>query len=63
MLAEAKFWLGYVVFVFVTFLVVASLQMVEWLFKLTKEPVNPIYLAAGKVCAFFAILKIDEERK
>lgn len=63
MLEDAKSWLGYiVVFVAVTFFVTGLLQLAEWLAKLMKEPVNPIYLAAGGICAFLACLEVREKR-
>ena len=62
MFEEAKFWFGdIVVFVIVTFLVVGLLQLTEWLTKLVKEPVNPVYVAAGGACAFIACLEYKRE--
>jgi hypothetical protein len=62
MLQDTKLWLGYiVVFVLVTFFVTGLLQLTEWIARLLKEPVNPIYLAAGGICAFLACLKLKEK--
>ena len=62
MLEDTKFWLGYVVvFVLVTLFVTGLLELTEWVTKLLKTPVNPIYLAAGGICAFLACLKLKEK--
>jgi hypothetical protein len=62
MFGETKFWLGYItVFIVVTFFVTGLLQLTEWLAKILKEPVNPIYLAAGGICAFLACLKMEDK--
>lgn len=63
MFGEIKFWLGYsVVFIFVTFFVAGLLQLAEWVAKILKEPVNPIYLAAGGICAYLTCLKLYDEK-
>jgi hypothetical protein len=50
-LKDAKFWLGYItVFVLATLFVTGLLELTEWVAKLLKQPVNPIYLAAGGLC-------------
>jgi len=59
---DTKFWLGYIaVFILVTFFVTGLLQLTEWIAKLLKEPVTPIYLAAGGICAFLACLRLHEK--
>jgi hypothetical protein len=59
MLENAKFWMSYIsTFVLVTILVTGLLEFIEWVASLLKESINPIYLAAGGICAFFACLKI-----
>jgi uncharacterized membrane protein len=61
MLKDTKLWLGYIsVFVVVTFFVTGLLELVEWIAKRLKEPVNPIYLAAAGICAFLACLKMKD---
>jgi hypothetical protein len=62
MLEDTKFWMGYIVtFALVTAFVTGLLELTECAAKLLKEPVNPIYLAAGGICAFLACLKLREE--
>ncbi len=62
MLEETKFWFGYiVVFILVTFFVTGLLELTEWVARILKEPVNPIYLAAGGICAFLTCLKMYEK--
>ena len=62
MLEDTRFWLGYVVvFVLVAFFVTGLLELTEWVARLLKAPVNPIYLAAGGICAFLACLKMKEK--
>jgi hypothetical protein len=52
---------GYaLVFILITFAVSGLLQGAEWIARLLKEPVNPIFLAAGGICAFIACLKVFE---
>jgi hypothetical protein len=61
-LQDAKFWLGYIsVFVVVTFFVTGLLELTERLANFLKQPVNPIYLAAGGICAFIACLKLHDK--
>jgi len=64
MLEDTKSWLGYVVvFVLVAFFVTGLLELTEWVARLLKAPVNPIYPATGGICAFLACLKMKESRE
>jgi len=63
MFEETRFWFGYFVgFVLVTFFVAGLLQVGEWLTKIFHEPVNPIYLAAGGICGFWACWQVHEKK-
>jgi hypothetical protein len=66
MLEDTKFWAGFImVFVLVDSFVTGLLVLMEWLAKhLDAYTVNPIYLATGGACAFYACVKMhDNERK
>jgi len=61
-LEDTKFWLGYIsVFILATFFVTGLLELTERIANFLKHPVNPIYLAAGGICAFIACLKLHDK--
>ncbi len=59
MLEDTKLWLGFITgFLLVNSFITGLLVLMEWIAKhLDAYAVNPIYLATGGACAFYACVK------